>query len=70
VGRSRSGAFHPVAFRHHAPAAEGETGRALVAYFLGAVIGHLRVGDTKGTAMPVMPLVLSNATLVVRLASM
>ena len=39
----------------------------LVAYFLGAMIGHLRVGDTKGVAMPVLPLVLSIAVLVLRL---
>ena len=39
----------------------------LVLYFVGAVIGHLRVGDTKGAAMPVAPLVLSIAVLVLRL---
>ena len=35
----------------------------LIAYFLGAVISHLRVGDTKGVAMPLLPLVLRLATL-------
>jgi uncharacterized membrane protein YphA (DoxX/SURF4 family) len=41
----------------------------LVAYFLGALIGHLRVGDTKGAAAPVVPLLLSIAVLVLRLVS-
>lgn len=39
----------------------------LVAYFVGAMIGHLRVGDTKGLAMPIVPLLLSIAVLVLRL---
>jgi hypothetical protein len=39
----------------------------LVGYFVGAVIGHLRVGDTKGAAMPLLPLVLSVAVLALRL---
>ena len=39
----------------------------LVAYFLGALIGHLRVGDIKGAAAPVVPLLLSIAVLVLRL---
>lgn len=38
----------------------------LVAYFAGAVIGHLRVGDTKGAVMPLAPLALSIAVLVLR----
>ncbi|WP_402466008.1 DoxX family protein [Isoptericola aurantiacus] len=38
----------------------------LTAYFIGAVIGHLRVGDTKGVASPIIPLVLSVAVLVLR----
>jgi hypothetical protein len=38
----------------------------LVAYFVGAAIGHLRVGDTKGLMMPAVPLVLSVAVLVLR----
>ena len=41
----------------------------LVAYFIGAMIGHLRVGDTKGLAMPLVPLALSIAVLVLRLAT-
>lgn len=39
----------------------------LVAYFVGAVIGHLRVGDTKGLTMPIVPLLLSVAVLALRL---
>ena len=42
----------------------------LVAYFLGAVIGHLRVGDTKNLAMPMPPLVLAVAVLVLRLVTL
>jgi uncharacterized membrane protein YphA (DoxX/SURF4 family) len=42
----------------------------LVAYFLGAVIGHLRVRDTKNLAMPLPPLVLAIAVLVLRLLTM
>ena len=41
----------------------------LVLYFVGALIGHLRVGDTKGLAMPVVPLLLSVAVLVLRIAT-
>ena len=41
----------------------------LTAYFIGAVIGHLRVRDTKGVAMPLVPLVLSIAVLVLRIAT-
>jgi hypothetical protein len=41
----------------------------LVLYFVGAVIGHLRVGDTKGVTMPLLPLLLSIAVLVLRLAT-
>ncbi|MEU0095620.1 DoxX family protein [Kribbella sp. NPDC006257] len=39
----------------------------LVAYFVGALIGHLRVRDTKNLAMPLPPLVLSIAVLTLRL---
>lgn len=39
----------------------------LVAYFIGAVIGHLRVGDTKNLTMPLPPLVLSVTVLVLQL---
>jgi hypothetical protein len=42
----------------------------LVVYFVGAVVGHLRVGDTKGLTMPVPPLVLSIAVLALRLATL
>ena len=41
----------------------------LVAYFLGAVVGHLRVRDTKNLVMPLAPLALSIAVLVLRLAT-
>jgi uncharacterized membrane protein YphA (DoxX/SURF4 family) len=41
----------------------------LVAYFVGAVIGHLRVRDTKHLAMPLPPLVLSIAVLVLRIVT-
>lgn len=41
----------------------------LTAYFLGAVGSHLRVGDTKGAAMPLAPLALSIAVLVLRIAT-
>jgi uncharacterized membrane protein len=42
----------------------------LVAYFVGAVIGHLRVRDTKNLSMPLPPLVLSIAVLVLRLVTL
>ena len=38
----------------------------LVAYFIGAVSGHLRVRDTKNLAMPLPPLASSIAVLVLR----
>ena len=41
----------------------------LVLYFVGAVIGHLRVRDTKNLAMPLPPLVFAIAVLVMRLAT-
>ena len=41
----------------------------LVAYFVGAVAGHLRVRDTKNLAMPLPPLVLAVVVLVLRLAT-
>ena len=41
----------------------------LVAYFIGAVTGHLCVGDTKNLTMPLPPLVLSIAVLVLRLVA-
>ena len=36
---------------------------------VGAVIGHLRVRDTKGAAQPVVPLLLSIVVRVLRLAT-
>jgi hypothetical protein len=42
----------------------------LVAYFLGAVIGHLRVRDSKGAAAPLAPLVLAVAVLALRLLTL
>ena len=41
----------------------------LVAYFVGAVGGHLRVRDTKNLVMPLPPLVLAVLVLVLRLAT-
>jgi DoxX-like family len=41
----------------------------LVAYFIGAVTSHLRVGDTKNLTMPLPPLVLCIAVLVLRLVT-
>lgn len=41
----------------------------LTAYFVGAVLGHLRVRDTKNVAMPLVPLALSVAVLVLRILS-
>ena len=42
----------------------------LVLYFTGAVIAHLRVGDTKHLAMPLPPLVLAIAVLVLRVVTL
>jgi uncharacterized membrane protein YphA (DoxX/SURF4 family) len=42
----------------------------LVAYFLGAVGGHIRVGDTENLAMPIPPLALAVAVLVLRLLTL
>jgi hypothetical protein len=41
----------------------------LVAYFVGALAGHLRVRDTKNLTMPLPPLVLAVAVLVLRLVT-
>lgn len=38
----------------------------VIAYFVGAVIAHLRVGDTKGLAGPTVPLLLAITALVLR----
>jgi uncharacterized membrane protein YphA (DoxX/SURF4 family) len=42
----------------------------LVAYFVGAVGGHLRVRDTKNLAMPIPPLVFAVAVLALRLLTL
>lgn len=42
----------------------------LVTYFVGAMIAHARVGDFKGLAMPLLPLLLSVAVLALRIATM
>lgn len=42
----------------------------LVIYFVGAVVSHMRVRDFKGIGAPILPLVLSVATLVVRILSL
>ncbi|WP_281283546.1 DoxX family protein [Modestobacter excelsi] len=42
----------------------------LVLHFLGALIGHLRVGDTRGAAAPVVPLLLAIAVLALRLLTL
>lgn len=39
----------------------------LILYFVGAVIGHVRVGDTAGISSPMFPLSLSIVALVLRL---
>jgi uncharacterized membrane protein YphA (DoxX/SURF4 family) len=41
----------------------------LVAYFVGAVVAHLRVRDFKSVGNPLLPLVLAVATLVLRILS-
>jgi uncharacterized membrane protein YphA (DoxX/SURF4 family) len=40
-----------------------------VLYFIGAIIAHLRVRDTKGLAGPLVPLALAVASLVLRIAT-
>jgi hypothetical protein len=42
----------------------------LVLYFVAALIGHLRVGDTKNLAMPLPPLVVAIAVFALRLATL
>jgi uncharacterized membrane protein YphA (DoxX/SURF4 family) len=42
----------------------------LVLYFIGALTGHLRVGDTKNLTMPLPPLVLSIAVLALQLLTL
>jgi hypothetical protein len=41
----------------------------VIVYFIGAVIAHLRVGDTKGLGAPAVLLVVGIAALVLRLLS-
>jgi hypothetical protein len=41
----------------------------LVLYFVGALTGHLRVGDTKNLTMPLPPLALSVAVLALQLVT-
>ena len=40
-----------------------------IAYFLGAILAHLRVGDLKGIGAPTLPLLLALATLVLRIVT-
>lgn len=42
----------------------------LVLYFVGAIVGHLRVRDFKNVAMPILPLLLSGAVLALRLLTL
>jgi uncharacterized membrane protein YphA (DoxX/SURF4 family) len=42
----------------------------LVAYFVCAIVAHLRVHDTKGLTAPLAPLVLAIAVLTLRLATL
>jgi uncharacterized membrane protein YphA (DoxX/SURF4 family) len=42
----------------------------LVLYFIGALTGYLRVGDTKNLTMPLPPLVLSIAVLALQLLTL
>ena len=45
-------------------------GAGLVLYFIGAMVGHLRVGDWDGLKAPIAPLLLSALALTLRLASL
>ena len=45
------------------------TGQTFSVLFVGAALGHLRVSDTKGLAMPLVPLALSIAVLALRLVT-
>ena len=44
-------------------------GAGLVLYFIGAMVGHVRVGDWAGLTAPILPLVLAVAALVLRISS-
>lgn len=41
----------------------------LTAYFAGAIIAHIRVGDTEGRTRPMLPLALSIVALVLRIVT-
>src|SRR2546421_846295 len=43
------------------------TGTAL--YFVGALVGHVRVGDTKGLGAPIPPLAIALVVIVLRVAT-
>jgi hypothetical protein len=44
-------------------------GAGLVLYFVGAMVGHLRVGDMAGLKAPILPLLLAATALLLRLSS-
>ena len=48
----------------------GIAAAGLAAYFLGALAGHLRVGDTKGATMPLPLLALAIAVLALRILTL
>ena len=52
------------------PALGVAAGAGLVMYFVGAMIGHVRVGDWAGLTAPIMPLVLAVAALTLRISSL
>ena len=45
-------------------------GVGLVCYFVGAIIAHVRVGDWAGIQAPILPLIMSVASLTLRVVSM
>ena len=45
-------------------------GIGLVLYFVGAIVGHIRVGDWAGLTAPITPLVFAITVLVLRIQSM
>jgi hypothetical protein len=42
----------------------------VIAYMLGAIAAHVRVGDRQGITSPLLPLVLAIAALVTRMLSL
>lgn len=42
----------------------------LILYMIGAMIAHLRVGDTRGLTTPLIPMIIGIAALVTRIASL